>query len=328
MSSAFFRRPTDESSGSSSDSDVSEEDELHNLQTDNGIEGETQTLTTESLPSHGSVSFGDDADAPAVSNVDRHRTNLLSALLEDFARNRASDYLNEAIPGSSFDRSSPEVQSLADSVYQQVRQSLALTGILPANNASDSNPQTRAAYLAGIESLALADVQNHNLLPGQGRSQLPPSAQRLAVTSVEIPSQSLTTQPLPQPLGSLSPHPGQDLSSKPFSEMIFSAPEARRSHYESSFQQLRLLGKGGFGRVYHAYNIFDKKSMPLRRSPSVLVCRSDTGSLGIRSWKTCSGKFKHWRNWNTTMSSGIMQHGLRSPSTPLTPFTSIGTEIL
>ncbi|ETI20869.1 hypothetical protein G647_07212 [Cladophialophora carrionii CBS 160.54] len=267
MGSGFFRRPTDGSSSSSGDGNESEEEELHTLQTDDGNEGETQTLTTESLPSHGSVSLGDDADATAVSNVDRHRTNLLSALLEDFARNRASDYLNEAVPGSNFDRTSPEVQSLAESVYQQVRQSLALTGILPANNAEDSNPQARAAYLAGIESLALAKVNDHNFLPGQARSQLPPPGQHLAVASVGSQRQGLAPQSRQQKFGNLFSHPGQNHSSTPFSDLIFSAPEARRSHYESSFQQLRLLGKGGFGRVYHAYNIFDKKEYAVKKIP-------------------------------------------------------------
>ncbi|EXJ55328.1 PEK protein kinase [Cladophialophora yegresii CBS 114405] len=269
MTSAFFRRPTDGSSNSSSSSDVNEsdEEELHILQTDVGNESETQTLTTESLPSHGSVSQGDDVDATAVSKVDRHRTNLLNALLEDFARNRASDYLNEAVPGSKFDRSSPEVQALAGTVYQQVSQSLAITGILPANNAADSNAQVRAAYLAGIESIAIAEVHGHSILPGQARSQIPPPGQQLAVTTVGSQRQDLAPQSRQRQLGNLFLHPAEHPSSTPFSELIVSAPEARRSHYESSFQQLRLLGKGGFGRVYHAYNIFDKKEYAVKKIP-------------------------------------------------------------
>ncbi|KAJ9613190.1 hypothetical protein H2200_003131 [Cladophialophora chaetospira] len=263
MSSAFFRRPTD-SSSSSSDDENSEID-LPSHQSNNSDEGEIRTVTTESLPSHGSLSVGEEADIPAVANVDRHRTNLISALLEDFARNRASDYLNEANPGVKFDKSSPEVQSLAQSVYHQVSQSLALTGILPANNATDGNPQARAAYLAGIESLALGNVQNHRTLQGQARSQLQASEQQLAVARID--NQQLLPHVLQQSMANLSFRQDQSYLSSPYSDLILSQSPARQSHYESSFQQLRLLGKGGFGKVYHAYNIFDKKEYAVKKIP-------------------------------------------------------------
>ena len=267
MSSAFFRRPTDESSGSSSDNEGSDEIDLASHQPDNSTETENHTFSTESLPSREVVSVRDDVDAPNVSHVDQHRTNLLSALLEDFARNRATDYLNEATPGTDFDKSSPEVQALAQSVYQQVSQSLALTGILPTENAADSNPQARAAYLAGIEKLALGHVQTHIPLHGQAQPQLRASDPQLALAKISKPRQSLVPEMPPQPMTSLSLHQDHNHLHSRYADLITSSAPARQSHYESSFQQLRLLGRGGFGRVYHVYNIFDKKEYAVKKIP-------------------------------------------------------------
>ncbi|EXJ75303.1 PEK protein kinase [Cladophialophora psammophila CBS 110553] len=265
MSSVFFRRPSDGSSSSSSENDSSEEDE-HSTQQVHESVGEGPTSITESLSSHGSVSFGDEVDAPAssFSNVEQHRTNLLSALLEDFARNRACEIMNNARPGSRFTRLSAEVQPLAEKFYEQLSQSLSLTGILPASN-DRGNQQTRAAYLAGIESLALGGVQSHDLLHGPARNQLPLLEHQPAVNTVNNQPQSLLPNLLGSPVTSLSFHDQTLLS--PYRDLMLSVASTRRSHYESSFQQLRLLGKGGFGRVYHAYNLFDKKEYAVKKIP-------------------------------------------------------------
>ncbi|KAH0834447.1 hypothetical protein AYO21_11199 [Fonsecaea monophora] len=260
MSSAFFRRPSDDSS--SSDSDRSGEDEAPSHQVIESIE-EGQTIITESLSSHGSISFADEVDVQTstLSNVDQHRTNLLNALLEDFARSRACEILNNARPGSGFTRTSAEVQPLADKLYEQLSQSLSLTGIIPTANGRD-NEQTRAAYLAGIESVALGGVQNHDLLHGPTRPLL---EHQVSPTNANNQPQSLVPNLLASDLINLSLHSPTHLS--PYSDLVLSTPTSHRSHYESSFQQLRLLGKGGFGRVYHAYNVFDKKEYAVKKIP-------------------------------------------------------------
>jgi eukaryotic translation initiation factor 2-alpha kinase 3 len=233
--------------------------------TENSIGVDVPTTTTESLPSHGSVSFSEDVEPTTnpMSTVDRHRTNLLSALLEEFAKTRACEFLNSTTPGSEFTKSSPEVQPLAESVFQQLSQSLAITGVLPDSRDVIDNKQTRAAYLAGLESLALSNVQQQSLPLGSGRPQLPAAESQLAVSRVVNRQQGVLSPSLANL--SLRSNPTQTLS--PYSDLILSAPEPRRSHYESSFQQIRLLGKGGFGRVYHAYNIFDRREYAVKKIP-------------------------------------------------------------
>ena len=267
MRSAFFRRPSDDSSSDSDDAALVEVDLPTEYTEDSIVEG--QTATTESLPSHESVSLGDEVDdrATVIPNVERHRANLFSALLEDYARTRATEYLNEVNPGLSLDRSSPQVRSLADSVYRQVSQTLAHNGILPAVSEGDDNKQTRGAYLAGLESLAFASSHDHELPYGQSRQQHPACEQLLAVTKVNKQQQGAVSGALQQSAASLPFRHAQTRLTSQYPAVTFSAPEVRRSHYESSFQQLRLLGKGGFGRVYHAYNIFDQKDYAVKKIP-------------------------------------------------------------
>ena len=268
MSSAFFRRPTDDSSSSSSDDVGSDQEDPPIHHTEESADEEAPTATTESLPSHGSVSLGDQTEASPtpVSNVDRHRTNLLHTLLEDFAKTRASQYLNETNPGSTFDRSSSMVQSLAERVYQQVAESLTLTGILPLASEGDNDRQTRATYLMGLEKLAASSSQNRDLAHGQSPLQLLPSEQLLTVAKIGKQQQARPLHLSKHSFSSLALQTRSHLPS-PYSGLSFSHSEVHRSHYDSSFQQLRLLGKGGFGRVYHAYNIFDKKEYAVKKIP-------------------------------------------------------------
>ncbi|EXJ94173.1 PEK protein kinase [Capronia coronata CBS 617.96] len=274
MSSAFFRRPTDTSSSSgSADSPSAEEDNDSYQPLEEAAEDQGETATTESLASRGSeiVEDGQVSSSAAFANVDHHRTNLLSALLEDFAKTRACEMMNSAGPATSFTRSSAEIQPLARQLYQHVSQSLALGGLLPPSSTRDSpgNQQIRAAYLAGIEGLALSSVQATNVVTDGETQRLPSSDDLVALTRSTHQQQGPFSDTVQQQMANLSlfQAEGQSQFSSPYSNLTFPAPPLRQSHYDSSFQQLRLLGKGGFGRVYHTYNIFDKKEYAVKKIP-------------------------------------------------------------
>ncbi|EXJ84768.1 PEK protein kinase [Capronia epimyces CBS 606.96] len=271
MSSTFFRRPTDASSGSSSADSTLEEDSNSHQQLEDVVEEGGETANTESLPSHGSVAVGDRQNpaTSAFANVDHHRTNLLSALLEDFAKTKACEMMNSARPGANFTRSSAEIQPLARKVYEHVSQSLALGGLLPASIASDNqgSQQTRAAYLAGLEGLALSGMQTTDTLATRTKHQLPSPDELLAVPRSTYQQQGIFNESLQQQMANISLFQSPDQFSSPYSDLAFPLPPPRQSHYDSSFQQIRLLGKGGFGRVYHTYNIFDKKEYAVKKIP-------------------------------------------------------------
>ncbi|KAL6248375.1 hypothetical protein RBB50_004630 [Rhinocladiella similis] len=283
MSSAFFRRPGDESSSSSSSSSDVEsagsEEVEHVNQPLGSVDGETGDLgTTESFSSHGSISFADSSAAgscaaTSFAGVDHHRTNLIDALLEDFARNRACEMMNRAEPGSNYTRSSPEIEALSRQFYRQATQSLVQTGVLPTavSEQSRGSEQMRATYLAGIEGIALGGVQTGNLISSNFAAASLPSSeeQQLAVTRTEQGRANAFGQLLDQPLRALSFYEHQNpLSLRPSDFMLSNQSiERPRSHYESSFQQIGLLGKGGFGRVYRTFNVFDRKEYAVKKIP-------------------------------------------------------------
>ncbi|KAJ9501351.1 hypothetical protein H2202_003145 [Exophiala xenobiotica] len=273
MSSAFFRRPGDGSSSSSSDTEdeASEDIEQGSQQIENDNEETGDLGTTESISSHGSISLGDshDASLSPFAGVDHHRTNLLNALLEDFARNRACEILKEAQPGFDYNRSSPEVQPLARKLYDEVRQSLAHTGVLPPMLSKDSHgdKQTRATYLAGLESIALNGLQKAQIPPDQPQSFLTAPEGQLGLARISKQQSTMSGRLLEQPIANLSLYQTQNALSSPYADLVSSATSSRRSHYDSSFRQLSLLGKGGFGRVYHTFNIFDKKEYAVKKIP-------------------------------------------------------------
>ncbi|KEF55448.1 PEK protein kinase [Exophiala aquamarina CBS 119918] len=271
MSSAFFRRPTDESSSSDSDDAEPAEDSQEELEISAGEEV-GPTITTESLSSHESVSVGGEGqEVPFADfhNIEQHRSLLLSALLEDFVKNRACEEMNKANPGRNYDRHSPEIQPLAQRLFQQASQPLALNGWITPTAANDNigSRQTRATYLSGIESLALGRLQSGNFLPGQGRPQLPSRNHLLALTQANHHNQMTGQHNLAAVAGSLSLFSESNAPPSPYSDLILTSPTVRRSHYESSFQQLKFLGRGGFGAVYHTYNVFDKKEYAVKKIP-------------------------------------------------------------
>ncbi|KAK5060134.1 hypothetical protein LTR84_010018 [Exophiala bonariae] len=270
MSSAFFRRPTDDSS--SSDSDDAEPIDASQGELDHSAEVAIgpATTTTESISSHESVSVGEGQEVPLADfrNVEQHRSLLLSALLEDFVKNRACEEMNKANPGRNFDRHSPEIQPLAQRLFQQASQPLALNGWITPTSANDNvgSRQTRATYLTGIESLALGQLQGSNFLPAHGRPQLPSRSQTLSLVQGSHHPRTAMHQSIPA-FGNLSLLPEAHSTPNPYSDLILTTPAIRSSHYESSFQQLKFLGRGGFGAVYHTYNLFDKKEYAIKKIP-------------------------------------------------------------
>ena len=270
MSSAFFRRPTDSSSSDSDDAEPIAGPQGDYEDSAEVAIGAATTTTIESTSSHESVSIGDGQDVPFADfhDVDQHRSLLLSALLEDFVKNRACEEMNKANPGRNFDRHSPEIQPLAQRLFRQASQPLALNGWITPTSANDNigSRQTRATYLTGIESLALGQLQGGNFLPAHGRPQLPARSQTLSLVHGSHHPRPTMHQSLAA-LGNLSLFPEPIPSPSPYSDLILTTPAIRPSHYESSFQQLKFLGRGGFGAVYHTYNVFDKKEYAIKKIP-------------------------------------------------------------
>jgi len=258
MSSAFFRRPGDDSSESSCQSDDLEYGEHSQEGTEEVVQANAELTATESVSSKGHFSAADSQDDAGLASIEQYRNLLLASLLEDYSRTRAAEALNASNPGSNYHRTSAETQPLAKRLFAETSQTLALNGILPASAVADDLGHARRRFLTALDGLGVHNLQNHERVPNYRQQHLSTAENSLAISRVANwdPNQfsNLSLNVNRSAISTL--RPGLQLSNPP-----------RRSHYESSFQQLKLLGKGGFGRVYHAYNLFDQKEYAVKKIP-------------------------------------------------------------
>lgn len=213
--------------------------------------GDTQSISISSGVGSASVAQSRDSSGSSSEEVEEHRNMMLASLLEDYIRTRATDFLNSTNPSRNYTRQSPEVQTLARQLFADTSRKLSTSGIVSEFASSDAGRGTRRQYLTALD----------NLMAGSQGS----------ATSLQSPVHDLGID-----ISHLSivPHPGNDM------HLTVQLPRPQ-SHYQSSFQELSLLGKGGFGKVYQCFNPLDQKTYAVKKiqlSPT-LALRFRNGRL-------------------------------------------------
>ncbi|RMZ77681.1 hypothetical protein DV738_g4317, partial [Chaetothyriales sp. CBS 135597] len=252
---SFFRHPDDESS-----EEISADDD--------SVEGNIELASsTQSLSTKDGISVGESNYLPsqsALPNVQHHRDMMLATLLEEWCKTRAVELMNNAGDGSNkFCRLSPEVLELAQKLYSETGQTLASTGFLPSAAISAERQPVRQQYLAGLDGISLRAFNDGDLdcIPGRIPLAGGDTNHSLALVRADRRHTGLLDI-MNQPIGNIITQ-----VSSPLSDMQLRYSRRPQGHYESCFQQLGLLGKGGFGRVYHAFNIFDRKHYAVKKIP-------------------------------------------------------------
>ncbi|KAI1391829.1 kinase-like protein [Hypoxylon trugodes] len=217
--------------------DSEEEVSRHGLST--GSDAKTDDGDTQSISVSSGARLIPVSESRDVSHnrdeVEEHRNMMLASLLEDYYRTRATEFLNAANPGKNYTRQSPEVQPLARKLFGDASRTLASNGVLSDFSASDTVRGSRRQYLSALDSLvATSQAPNVNILN--------PMRDLISQTSQLA----------------LVPHPANDLQLTLQSSRV-------QSHYQSSFQELALLGKGGFGRVYQCFNPLDQRTYAVKK---------------------------------------------------------------
>lgn len=172
----------------------------------------------------------------AVS-MEGHRNMMLASLLEDHYRTRAVECLNSTNPGQQFTRQSPEVEALTHQLYTKASRVLSSNGFLSLRATSDEAQRTRHQYLSGLDSLVAG-------------SQAPTILDSMRDMVSQVSHMNLT------------PHPANDLQLTMRHPPLSPQP---RSHYRLFFREDRLLGKGGFGKVYQCYNLLDQNTYAVKK---------------------------------------------------------------
>lgn len=242
----MFRSPLDVSSDAESAEDVEKTNSTDEPGSAEVIEREA--TNTESLPNNGeySVSENQDYEEPQ-SNLNGHHANfLLAGLLENYSRVRAAEILNANTPGATYTRHSHEVRPLAEQLFSRSSSMLDTHNVLPAPFATPEVQRNRSQYLNAIDSATLRTLQSSDR----------PDAQHFGnLLTADMVNMALTpTVSMPAP--------------SPYQDVVLSLrtpPQLGR--YHSEFQQVRLLGQGGYGRVFHVINAIDQQHYAIKRVP-------------------------------------------------------------
>ncbi|KAI1472210.1 kinase-like protein [Daldinia caldariorum] len=195
--------------------------------------GDTQSISVSSDIRSISVSSSHDSSGN-IDDAEEHRKMMLASLLEDYIRARAAEWLNTTNPGHNYTRNSPEIQPLARRLFADASRTLSANGVMSDFVASDALRNSRRQYLSALD----------NLVAG---SQAPASPLPNAMRDLVLGTSQLT----------LLPHPADDSK--------LTLQPSPISHYQSSFKECALLGKGGFGKVYKCFNPLDQGTYAVKK---------------------------------------------------------------
>ncbi|KAJ5457932.1 hypothetical protein N7475_009320 [Penicillium sp. IBT 31633x] len=253
-----------------------------------------------------SISFDDVSTSPQDMvnvNVDQHANLMTSALLEFYCQSRAADILNaQRSSNKPFSRHSPEAHYLGKKLYKFKSQFLSAHGILADGIDKEELGPSRQSYrdnldLLGISALEEMNFHEHQAISskigaGEDRELITKSLiKRLSVEDAESPTLfRRNTDPtgsfvkqLPRahkvefipnvPHRSMNlPNPSIPLfGSSPVGVPLFNTPTAppynQLSRYSVEFQELKILGRGSFGEVYHVTNHIDGQDYAVKKIP-------------------------------------------------------------
>ncbi|KAJ5239246.1 hypothetical protein N7468_003865 [Penicillium chermesinum] len=229
-------------------------------------------------------------------NVERHANVMTAALLEFYCQSRAADILN-ARKGSnrSYTRHSPEAKQLGKELYKYKSRFLSSHGILPGGIEQEELGSTRQTYRDNLDLLGISALEHMNLNEppvrtpiedGQRKALVPMSRANSGLGFTETTTQfwqEESNMPLP-PVGNVddlssipigprnSPSASRPLfGSSPASMPLFNNPSIPQfnsmSRYAVEFEELKILGRGSFGSVYHAKNHIDGQEYAVKKIP-------------------------------------------------------------
>lgn len=292
---------------SSSDSDSeSDPDEHHgppspipSSDSSSGSRRASKDRSSENLASSSSADASISLDDLSISqdaldiNVEHHGNMVTAALLEFYCQTRAAEILNaQAGSNRRFTRECPEAQYLGKKLYKYKSQFLSSHGVLAEGIDREELGATRQSYRDNLDFLGRSALEEFNSNEPQPRSPIEGGEEMALVTRYQnginftengaqfwgsgrthLPSigkvdvlDGIPTgaRPLPQPSRPL-------FGSSPVSMPLFDQPSAPSlnlmSRYAVEFSELKVLGRGSFGEVYHVTNHIDGQDYAVKKIP-------------------------------------------------------------
>lgn len=224
-------------------------------------------------------------------NPGHHGNMMTAALLEFYCTTRAADILN-AQTGTTkrFTRQSPEAQYLGKKLYKYKSQFLSSHGVLADGIDKEELGATRQSYRDNLDLLGRAALESLNLNDSQPRTPLADGEERALISrknsGINIHENQFwrgQNKSLPSvgnvdvlgefPTGAKSlPQPSRSLfGSSPVSMPLFNTSAApaynQMSRYSVEFHEVKVLGRGSFGEVYHVKNHIDGQDYAVKKIP-------------------------------------------------------------
>jgi eukaryotic translation initiation factor 2-alpha kinase 3 len=178
---------------------------------------------------------GTDTRRSPGPSLPSHNASLITASLLEFHYSvRAAEILNVANHGTGirYDRESPEAKALAKKMFANGSQLLASHGMLAEDLHTEELEGARRQYLSGIDSLGVQALRDTSLL------------------ATSTPKVALGAA-------------GAILN--PMSSLQFYTARPGANRYAAEFTEIRQLGKGGFGTVYHVINYVDSQHYAIKK---------------------------------------------------------------
>ncbi|CAG8343060.1 unnamed protein product [Penicillium salamii] len=260
---------------------------------------------SESTDPDTSVSFDDGSKLPDEMvdlNVDQHANVMTAALLEFYCQSRAADILNaQSSSGKQFSRHSPEAQYLGKKLYKYKSDFLSSHGVLAGGIDREEMGPSRQTYRNNLDLLGISALEEmkihepHARSPtigsGEDHSLIKKLSSRADFGSFDAPALiRRKTEPnyafenqlhsgrkvdflptVPDIPRNLSQPSFPLFGSSPAGMPLFHSPTTQTynhsSRYSVEFKQLKVLGRGSFGEVFHVTNHIDGQDYAVKKIP-------------------------------------------------------------
>jgi len=276
---SFFRAPNELSSSEGSEEEEEEELQvtLEDISQQSAREstGTAELIepdnTTEPLSLTNTISKGEDGPVP---HRDEARDMMMASMLEELSLYKAAEMMNHANAGNAktYDKTSPEVQDFAKALFARSSSVLEEGGLMPAESADEARSSLRKQFMAGLQKLSYQKE-----LEESRRG----SAERATPAVISETNKALVRRTSQQPAAFQGTSEAQleqftwemnnmNIVRRPSNELQLAplaSPFHAHSHYHSTFEERGILGRGGFGRVYHTYNVLDQRDYAVKKIP-------------------------------------------------------------
>ncbi|KAF2761649.1 kinase-like protein [Pseudovirgaria hyperparasitica] len=279
--SSFFRSPNDVTSSTTddtTDAEISTSVEHERGVDASGVISRIQTLSTDTSDREQALSTSKDLP----NQQHQHKDLLLHSLLEEKALANALQSLNNAGDrphGHVYSASDSEVKALAKSKYQSMATQLSSLGVLGSGSEESLRP-LRDRYRQGLDSLLQSQDAGLDLSDGSISGALP-SAQGHADLSATLGRLAFAHNPFMQYSMTI---PNNDLMPLPLQRLLVSHRVWETSRYEKDFEQIAVLGKGGYGKVFKCRHKLDGMDYAIKQivlSPGKVQQIQDRGETEL-----------------------------------------------